>query len=124
MSLHSPQDFADIVATYIDGWRKNGWLPEVKIFVFLGIIKRRLTPDSQCRSNNLPGWTQVGSNGVSILADFAVKYHNEAQSLGVDLNELYSALVTDAQVNPPEWNIEGALLCMEIVWSICTSITL
>lgn len=88
MSLHSPQDFADIVANYIDGWRKNGWLPE-------------------CRSNNLPGWTQGGSNGVPILADFAVKYHNEAQALGVDLDELYSALVTDAQVNPPEWNIEG-----------------
>ncbi|GJJ06144.1 hypothetical protein Clacol_000333 [Clathrus columnatus] len=88
MSLHSPQDFADIVENYIDGWRKNGWLPE-------------------CHSNNLPGWTQGGSNGVPILADFAVKYHNEAQSLGVDLDELYSALVTDGQVNPPEWNIEG-----------------
>jgi len=44
---------------------------------------------------------------VNILADFAVKYHNEAQALGVNINELYSALVTDAQVNPPEWNIEG-----------------
>ncbi|KAF8513341.1 glycoside hydrolase family 92 protein [Hysterangium stoloniferum] len=88
MSLHSPQDFAEIVETYIDGWRKNGWIPE-------------------CRSNNVPGWTQGGSNGVPILADFAVKYHNEASTLGVDINELYSALLTDGEVNPPEWNIQG-----------------
>ena len=42
MSLHSPVEFAQIVDSYIDGWRKNGWMPE-------------------CRSNNLPGWTQGGS---------------------------------------------------------------
>ncbi|KIJ39475.1 glycoside hydrolase family 92 protein [Sphaerobolus stellatus SS14] len=88
MSLHSPSDFAEIVENYIDGWRKNGWIPE-------------------CRANNLPGWTQGGSNGVNILADFAVKYHNEAAALGVDLDELYEALITDGQVNPPEWNIQG-----------------
>ena len=42
MSLHSPVEFAQIVDSYIDGWRKNGWMPE-------------------CRANNLPGWTQGGS---------------------------------------------------------------
>jgi len=42
MALHSPVEFAQIVDTYIDGWRKNGWMPE-------------------CRANNLPGWTQGGS---------------------------------------------------------------
>ena len=42
MALHSPEEFAQIVDTYIDGWRKNGWMPE-------------------CRANNLPGWTQGGS---------------------------------------------------------------
>lgn len=41
MALHSPVDFAQIVDSYIDGWRKNGWMPE-------------------CRANNLPGWTQGG----------------------------------------------------------------
>lgn len=61
----------------------------------------------QCRSNNLPGYTQGGSNGVPILADFAVKYHNEAQALGVDVQELYTALNSDGQVNPPEWNTQG-----------------
>lgn len=65
----------------------------------------------QCRSNNLPGYTQGGSNGVPILADFAVKYHNEAKTLGVDVEELYTALVSDAQVNPPEWNTQGIIVC-------------
>ena len=49
----------------------------------------------------------LGSSGDNIVAHFAVNYHNEAAQLGVDLNELYSALVTDGEVNPPEWNIEG-----------------
>ena len=106
MSLHSPVEFAQIVDNYIDGWRKNGWMPE-------------------CRANNLPGWTQggsrecffglfcflfiilIGSSGDTIVSHFAVNYHNEAQQLGIDLNELYSAIVTDGEVNPPEWNIEG-----------------
>ena len=88
MALHSPTDFADIVNNYIDGWRQTGWMPE-------------------CRSNNLPGWTQGGSDGDNIVSHFAVIYHNEAAELGVNLDDLYSALVTDAEVNPPEWNIHG-----------------
>jgi hypothetical protein len=88
MTLHSPVEFAQIVDTYIDGWRKLGWMPE-------------------CRANNLPGWTQGGSSGDNIVAQFAVNYHNEAQALGIDLNELYAALVTDGEVNPPEWNTMG-----------------
>ena len=39
MALTSPVEFAQIVDSYIDGWRKEGWLPET-------------------RANNLPGWTQ------------------------------------------------------------------
>ncbi|KAG6900776.1 hypothetical protein C0993_002200 [Termitomyces sp. T159_Od127] len=88
MALHSPVEYAQIVDSYIDGWRKNGWMPE-------------------CRANNLPGWTQGGSSGDIIVSHFAVNYHNEAQRLGIDLNELYSALLTDGDLNPPEWNIEG-----------------
>jgi hypothetical protein len=42
MTLHSPDVYAQIVDSYIDGYRKRGWMPE-------------------CRANNLPGWTQGGS---------------------------------------------------------------
>ena len=106
MTLHSPVEFAQIVDSYIDGWRKNGWMPE-------------------CRANNLPGWTQggsrecfvdffcflliilIGSSGDTIVSHFAVNYRNDARQLGIDLNELYSALVKDGEVNPPDWDIEG-----------------
>ncbi|TFK44237.1 glycoside hydrolase family 92 protein [Crucibulum laeve] len=88
MALHSPVEFAQIVDNYIDGWRKNGWMPE-------------------CRANNLPGWTQGGSSADNIVSHFAMNYHNEASELGIDLNELYAALLADGELNPPEWNIEG-----------------
>ncbi|KAI0266724.1 glycoside hydrolase family 92 protein [Gloeopeniophorella convolvens] len=88
MTLHSPEIFAQIVDSYIDGYRKRGWMPE-------------------CRANNLPGWTQGGSSGDVIVGHFAINYHNEAQALGIDLQELYAAQVADAEVNPPEWNIQG-----------------
>ena len=49
----------------------------------------------------------AGSDGDNIVSHFAITYHNEASQLGVDINELYSALKTDAELNPPEWNIHG-----------------
>ena len=88
MSLHSPAEFAQIVDNYIDGWRKLGWMPE-------------------CRANNLPGWTQGGSSADPIVGQFAMLYHNEAKALGIDLDELYSAMLADAEINPPEWNTLG-----------------
>lgn len=118
MALHSPVEFAQIVDNYIDGWRKNGWMPE-------------------CRANNLPGWTQggeqkislsllfhltlvffssfswmtcgiwIGSSADNIVGHFAINYHNEAEKLGIDLNELYSAMLADGDLNPPEWDIQG-----------------
>ncbi|KAH9858665.1 glycoside hydrolase family 92 protein [Lenzites betulinus] len=88
MSLHSPVEFAQIVDNYIDGWRKLGWMPE-------------------CRANNLPGWTQGGSSADPIVGQFAITYHKEAAELGIDLDELYTAMLADAEINPPEWNTLG-----------------
>ncbi|EPT04555.1 hypothetical protein FOMPIDRAFT_131733 [Fomitopsis schrenkii] len=88
MALHSPVHFAQIVDNYIDGYLKQGWMPE-------------------CRANNLPGWTQGGSSGDVIVGHFAMLYHNEAKELGIDLDQLYAAMVQDSRINPPEWNIYG-----------------
>lgn len=88
MALHSPAEYAQILDSYIDGWRKDGWMPE-------------------CRANNLPGWTQGGSSADNIAAHFAVTYHNEATKLGIDLNEMYSAMLANGDINPPEWNTLG-----------------
>jgi len=91
LALTSPVEYGEIVENYIDAWRKTGFVPEA-------------------RCNNLPGWTQGGSNGVNILADFAVKYHNEASKLGVDVNELYAAIRSDGMVNAPEFDAHGRQL--------------
>jgi hypothetical protein len=48
-----------------------------------------------------------GSSGDTIVSHFAVTYRHEAAQLGIDLNELYSAIVTDAEVNPPQWDTLG-----------------
>ncbi|KAF5380259.1 hypothetical protein D9757_008192 [Collybiopsis confluens] len=88
MALQHPQDYAQIVENYIDGWRKLGWMPE-------------------CRANNLPGYTQGGSSGDVIVGHFAINYHNEAAALGVNLNDLYSAMLADGELNPFEWDIQG-----------------
>ncbi|KAH7108373.1 glycosyl hydrolase [Auriculariales sp. MPI-PUGE-AT-0066] len=88
LSLTSAQEYAEVVETYIDGWRKNGVIPE-------------------CRTNQLPGWTQGGSDGTNLIAEFAVKYHSEAAALGVNLDEMYTALLSDGENNPKEWNTGG-----------------
>jgi hypothetical protein len=49
----------------------------------------------------------AGSSADNIVGHFAMHYYNEAEKLGVDLQEAYAAMVTDAEVNPPEWNIQG-----------------
>lgn len=61
----------------------------------------------ECRANNLPGWTQGGSSGDVIVGHFAINYHDEATALGIDLDDLYSAMLADGELNPMEWDIMG-----------------
>jgi hypothetical protein len=42
-----------------------------------------------------------------IVGQFAVDYHNEAAALGIDLQELYAAMLADGEDNPFEWDIMG-----------------
>ena len=51
MALHSPEVYAQIVDSYIDGYRKRGWMPD-------------------CRANNLPGWTQGGWLAFHAISHF------------------------------------------------------
>ena len=48
-----------------------------------------------------------GSSGDVIVGHFAALYHSEAKELGIDLEQLYAAMVQDSRINPPEWNIMG-----------------
>ncbi|KAI0687903.1 glycoside hydrolase family 92 protein [Cytidiella melzeri] len=88
MSLTSPVEFSQIVDSYIDAWRVHGWMPE-------------------CRANHVRGWTQGGSSADPIVGQFAVAYHEQAAALGIDLDDLYSAMLADGNLTPPNWDIEG-----------------
>ena len=49
----------------------------------------------------------LGSSADNIVSHFALHYHNEAAALGINLAELYQALWTDGEVNPPDWDTMG-----------------
>ncbi|PPQ72207.1 hypothetical protein CVT24_002364 [Panaeolus cyanescens] len=84
LSIIAPIEWAEIVNAYVDGWRNTGYIPE-------------------CRSNTKAGYVQGGSDGMPILGDFAVKYGEHADKLGVPMNDLYQALVDTAENTPPDW---------------------
>ncbi|KAJ8082572.1 hypothetical protein PM082_008427 [Marasmius tenuissimus] len=84
LSLTSPREWAEIVDTYVDGWRHTGFIPE-------------------CRANTKAGYVQGGSDGMPILGDFAVKYGSRAQELEVPTDDLYQALVDTAENTPLDW---------------------
>ncbi|KAJ3766792.1 glycosyl hydrolase family 92-domain-containing protein [Lentinula raphanica] len=88
LSLTSPNEWAQIVNAYIDGWRNTGYIPE-------------------CRANTKPGYVQGGSDGMPILGEFAVKYGDRADELGVPTDDLYQALVDTAENTPPNWLTVG-----------------
>ncbi|KAF9052316.1 glycoside hydrolase family 92 protein [Hymenopellis radicata] len=88
MSLHDPVTFANIVRGMIDIQKHEGWLPE-------------------CREMGTKMFIQGGSHGDPILAEFFVKFQNHASDLGISADDLYAALVADAEDTPPNWNIQG-----------------
>ncbi|EEB94897.1 hypothetical protein MPER_06218, partial [Moniliophthora perniciosa FA553] len=88
MSLHDPERFAQIVRGMIDIQRNEGWLPE-------------------CRGATAQQWIQGGSNADPILAEFWVKFHDYANTLNVSGDDLYNALLADAELEPPDWNLQG-----------------
>lgn len=88
MSLHDPITFAQITRALIDVQRNEGWLPE-------------------CRSSTDMQWVQGGSNADPIVAEFFVKFHEQAQALGVSADDLYTALLADAEKQPSSWAFQG-----------------
>ncbi|KAK0544025.1 hypothetical protein OC844_007515, partial [Tilletia horrida] len=86
LSLTSPQDFADIVNTYIDGASQTGFVPE-------------------CRANLVPGLTQSGSDGLNVIAEYLVKYGSNA--LAFTKEEVLAQLTKESYETPRDWNSYG-----------------
>ncbi|KAF9009539.1 glycoside hydrolase family 92 protein [Cyathus striatus] len=88
MSLHDPVTFSRIVRAMVDIQKHEGWLPE-------------------CRGATAMHYIQGGSNGDPIVSEFFVKFQEQAASLGVSATDLYNALLADAEIQPPNWNVQG-----------------
>jgi len=87
-ALHDPVRFSEIVRAMIDIQKHEGWLPE-------------------CRGATAQQFIQGGSNGDPILGEFFVKYSEQAAALNVSADDLYTALLADAELQPPNWNLQG-----------------
>ncbi|TFK31528.1 glycoside hydrolase family 92 protein [Crucibulum laeve] len=88
MSLHDPVMFSRIVRGLINIQKHEGWLPE-------------------CRGATAMHFIQGGSNADPILGEFFVKFHDQAAALSVSPTDLYNALLADAEIQPPNWNLQG-----------------
>ncbi|KAH7921949.1 glycoside hydrolase family 92 protein [Leucogyrophana mollusca] len=88
MSLHDPEEFARIVRGMINIQQHEGWLPE-------------------CRGATVQQYIQGGSNGDPILSEFFVKFHEHAAALNVSADDLYTALLVDAEDQPDDWDLQG-----------------
>ncbi|KAK0521759.1 hypothetical protein OC834_006542 [Tilletia horrida] len=86
LSLTSPQDFADITNTYIDGASQTGFIPE-------------------CRANLVPGLTQGGSDGLNVVAEYLVKYGTS--ELAFSKEHILAQLKKESYVTPEEWDSYG-----------------
>ncbi|KAH8112965.1 glycoside hydrolase family 92 protein [Phellopilus nigrolimitatus] len=87
-SLHDPENFARIVRGQINIQQHEGWLPE-------------------CRGATAQQFIQGGSNGDPILGEFFVKFYEQADALNFSAADLYSALLADAEDQPPDWDLQG-----------------
>ncbi|KYG49118.1 glycoside hydrolase family 92 protein [Acidomyces richmondensis BFW] len=78
MHVLQPTSYTEQIRSIIDIWRHEGWLPDA-------------------RSSDYTGRTQGGSNADNVLADAYVKGVID----GVDWEDGYRAMWTDAEITPP-----------------------
>ncbi|KAL2187253.1 glycoside hydrolase family 92 protein [Thermothelomyces heterothallicus CBS 203.75] len=84
LTIIDPIAQTDMVRALIDIYRHEGKLPD-------------------CRMSFCKGYTQGGSNADVVIADAFVKNLTE----GIDWDTAYEAVVSDAEVEPPNWGLEG-----------------
>ncbi|KAL2794889.1 glycosyl hydrolase family 92-domain-containing protein [Aspergillus keveii] len=83
LTLVDPLSQSRMIRSLVDIYRQEGWLPD-------------------CRMSLCKGWTQGGSNADVLIAEAYLKGVAD-----VDWETAYEAVVKDAEVEPPNWNIEG-----------------
>ena len=84
ITLLDPESQTRMVRSLIDIYRHEGKLPD-------------------CRMSLCKGFTQGGSNADVVLADSYLKNISD----GVDWRTAYEAVVSDAELEPANWGVEG-----------------
>ncbi|KAF2826933.1 hypothetical protein CC86DRAFT_445826 [Ophiobolus disseminans] len=84
LTLLDPGSQTLMVRSLLDIYVHQGWLPD-------------------CRMSHCKGLTQGGSNADVVITDAYLKNISE----GIDWNLAYEAVVKDAEVEPPNWDVEG-----------------
>ncbi|KAI3611728.1 glycoside hydrolase family 92 protein [Moniliophthora roreri] len=100
MTMHDPENFARIVRGMIDIQRHEGWLPECREMGTKQFIEggsRNVRSDTK----------DLNVDGDPILAEFFVKLQAHVEDLKVSSSDLYTALITDAESTPLNWNVQG-----------------
>jgi predicted alpha-1,2-mannosidase len=101
LTLLDPHSQTLMVRSLLDIYRHEGWLPD-------------------CRMSLCKGLTQGGSNSDVVIVDAYLKNI----SAGVDWNLAYEAVVKDAEVEPPNWDVEGMPFNFSLVPGSFTDIML
>lgn len=83
LTMIDPHSQTLMIRSLIDIYRNEGFLPD-------------------CRMSLCKGFTQGGSNADVVLVDAFVK-----NLTGIDWETGYEALIKDAEVQPPNWDLEG-----------------
>ncbi|KAH6617833.1 glycoside hydrolase family 92 protein [Chaetomium sp. MPI-SDFR-AT-0129] len=84
LTIIDPATQTDMVRSLLDIYRFEGKLPD-------------------CRMSFCKGFTQGGSNADVVIVDAYIKNLRE----GIDWNTAYEAVVSDAEVEPSNWGLEG-----------------
>ncbi|USP72992.1 glycoside hydrolase family 92 protein [Curvularia clavata] len=84
LTILDPHSQTLMIRSLLDIYRHEGWLPD-------------------CRMSLCKGFTQGGSNADVVITDAYLKNI----STGIDWDLAYEAVVKDAEVEPPNWDVEG-----------------
>ena len=88
ITILDPNSQIRMMRSLVDTWRHEGWLPD-------------------CRMSLCKGFTQGGSNFDNVLAELFLKMRSIASDQGLNWEDAYAAVKTDAEDEPENWSVQG-----------------
>ncbi|EUC67499.1 glycoside hydrolase family 92 protein, partial [Rhizoctonia solani AG-3 Rhs1AP] len=111
-AMTDPRTFAQIVEAQIDIWRHEGWLPECRGATVQHYIQggsSTSTPPPPPPTHKLESLTRIYTQTQIPFSPNTTssKWGSRSSELGVSVDDLYSALVTNAEKQSENWNLQG-----------------